>query len=339
MSDKPGHEKDAGLDDESMVTRAYSELKRNGPSPGLDAKILAAAREATQQDKTIVHMQRWRKWSVPAALAATVVFAVPLVVRVFDSAPADFNQDSFATSMQANEASSDKPQEETRPSAAARVEAMEAIEAQSLTQTAEQERQVSIPAPALADDAVARNAKAETRHRQRDDNRLASDVNGDPAAGSPREHALAMAAETGLQPARQEVVEPDTEASGFAPPPQAATRPDPAPGPAEYRASGSDEAAELADVDKPAVTIAGSRDKDELSPATERLQKIVGLMQQQRIFAARHELGAFLQDYPGYTLPADFPLHRQDAIPVGKNTGNDAIVPEAELWLRGIAEL
>ncbi|MBT8130717.1 MAG: hypothetical protein KJO35_00480, partial [Gammaproteobacteria bacterium] len=178
-----------------------------------------------------------------------------------------------------------------------------------------------------------------TRHRQRDDNRSAPDVNGDAAAGSPRDHVLAMAAETGLQPARQEVVESDTEASGFTPPPQAATRSAEAPGPAKYRASGSDYAAELADADKPDLTIAGSPDIDELSPATKRLQKIVGLIQQQRIFAARHELGAFLQDYPGYSLPADFPLHRQDAIPVGKNTGNDAIVPEAELWLRGIAEL
>lgn len=104
MTDKTGKNSDTWLSDEATVSRAYDELTSAMPPAHLDQAILAEARRAAaSQDHTVIRVQRWRKWTMPAALAATVVFAVPLVVRVFDSAPPTFDSDGSPAVTRTNE--------------------------------------------------------------------------------------------------------------------------------------------------------------------------------------------------------------------------------------------
>ncbi|MBT8144995.1 MAG: hypothetical protein KJO55_09860 [Gammaproteobacteria bacterium] len=73
------------LDGKSSVSRAYNKLDNSEPAAATDAAILAAARDAIDtDDNKVVQLARWRRWTLPTALAATVVVAVPLVVHVFD---------------------------------------------------------------------------------------------------------------------------------------------------------------------------------------------------------------------------------------------------------------
>lgn len=75
------------LDGQSKLSRAYHQLDQDSPSELTDARILAAARKAVAQagQAPAVQLSRWRRWGVSAALAATVVLAMPLVYHVFST--------------------------------------------------------------------------------------------------------------------------------------------------------------------------------------------------------------------------------------------------------------
>lgn len=79
---KPG---DEGFDDylagNSPVSRGYAALGGEGPSPELDAHILAQARRAAKV-RSLPVARRKLNWRTPLALAATVIISFSLVMSV-----------------------------------------------------------------------------------------------------------------------------------------------------------------------------------------------------------------------------------------------------------------
>jgi hypothetical protein len=62
---------------DSPFSRRYRETPAHDVPPELDAKILAASKAPTRRSA----LSRWRVWSAPLALAATVVIAVAVILR------------------------------------------------------------------------------------------------------------------------------------------------------------------------------------------------------------------------------------------------------------------
>jgi hypothetical protein len=81
----PGKPGDEDLDDylagNSPVSRGYSALGGEGPSPELDARILAQARRAAKV-RSLPVARRKVNWRTPLALAATVIISFSLVMSV-----------------------------------------------------------------------------------------------------------------------------------------------------------------------------------------------------------------------------------------------------------------
>jgi hypothetical protein len=68
------------LTGQSPISARYRELPADDVPPELDAVILAQARNAITQSSSHTKLERWRRWSVPATLAATFVLVVSLVI-------------------------------------------------------------------------------------------------------------------------------------------------------------------------------------------------------------------------------------------------------------------
>ena len=62
------------------LSRLYHAAPGNGPPPGLDAAILAAARRAAPASPR--RPAWWGRWQAPVALTATVALAVMLALTV-----------------------------------------------------------------------------------------------------------------------------------------------------------------------------------------------------------------------------------------------------------------
>jgi hypothetical protein len=65
---------------ESAVSQQYSSLHEVEPPSHLDENVLAQAERAVQS-QTIQKARRWKKWSVPVALAASTLIAVSIVLE------------------------------------------------------------------------------------------------------------------------------------------------------------------------------------------------------------------------------------------------------------------
>ena len=66
---------------DDAVSRAYSDLKTERPSPALDQAVLARARDALKSAGS-ARPARARNWPVLTALAATVLLSFGLVMRL-----------------------------------------------------------------------------------------------------------------------------------------------------------------------------------------------------------------------------------------------------------------
>ena len=65
---------------ESAVSQQYRSLHEGEPPSHLDDNVLAQAERAVQS-QTMQKSRRWRKWSVPVALAASTLIAVSIVLE------------------------------------------------------------------------------------------------------------------------------------------------------------------------------------------------------------------------------------------------------------------
>jgi hypothetical protein len=65
----------------SPYSARYRELEADDVPPELDAAILTRAKEAIATQSTHRQLGRWRRWSVPATLAATFVLVVSLAIQ------------------------------------------------------------------------------------------------------------------------------------------------------------------------------------------------------------------------------------------------------------------
>ncbi|MDH3588837.1 MAG: hypothetical protein OEQ74_05480 [Gammaproteobacteria bacterium] len=355
MSDKPGNKADPWLEDESSVSRAYGKLKKPEPPVHLDERILAQARRvAASEDTTVVRVHRWRKWTMPAALAATVVFAVPLVVRVFDdlSSP-DFEFDreavtmSETTAVEAPLADSDIAREISAAPMTGEQE-QQPMRDQPVVSAVEFDEQPEVPAGVTAAPSF------ETRETQLQGRRVeaAPAPTAAPVAAEPRSPSSADFS----QPAAADDVYAGVEESDRA---TAADKRELAtstgrrldeyavnssPKAESYRQRDAAVAADAAPMNATTpmameqveetqrVVVTGNR----LIEPEPWLVEIARLHDAGRVRTARRELGAFLTAYPDYELPDYFPLQAKDAI---YDEDSQQIVPEAESWLRGIGQM
>jgi hypothetical protein len=69
-----------------LLSQAYRDAARDMPSAALDARILAAARQATQAKPAPRRAGGWR-WLLPASSMAVLVLAIGVVMRVRHEAP------------------------------------------------------------------------------------------------------------------------------------------------------------------------------------------------------------------------------------------------------------
>jgi hypothetical protein len=69
------------LSGNSPYSARYRELEADDVPPELDAAILSHSKEAIATQSTHRRLGRWRRWSVPATLAATFVLVVSLVIQ------------------------------------------------------------------------------------------------------------------------------------------------------------------------------------------------------------------------------------------------------------------
>ncbi len=329
MTDKPGNNDDWRDD---TVSRAYGELKKAEPSADLDRKILAEAHRAVAtEDKTVVRVHRWRKWSVPAALAATVVFAVPLVVRVFDNVDAPGQVPAIATTQTA------ETRDEPVPAApaAGRIDANALMDPDTppagngfaaspppAEKTGESEAlrylaSVPVAAAPVAGEGEDRDGIA-TYSRL---NRLADE------GPAPVEETMGISELRRFKPtaaSREETA--TTEAPADAPVPATAAQLPEAPDSLKRESLAMEPGFEE-------IVVTGSR----VSPEAELIE-IARLHQRGRVRQARRQLGEFLVLHPGYELPDYFPLDAGDAI-YPTDASGQRIVPEADDWLRGIAAM
>src|SRR5688572_16486647 len=116
--------------DES-VARRYRALGNEEPPPELDRRILAAAREA------VAPRRASQRWAVPASLAAVLVLAVGLTLRMQHETP------GIEVSVPASEYSLPPPVESPAPAAKPAEPATEAPAA--MAQTREFESKLAAP--------------------------------------------------------------------------------------------------------------------------------------------------------------------------------------------------
>ncbi|NNF60802.1 MAG: hypothetical protein HKO55_10710 [Gammaproteobacteria bacterium] len=317
-TDKPGDWRK----DESSVMRAYGELKETVPPAHLDERILAEARRvAAKEDDTVVRVHRWRRWTMPAALAATVIFAVPLVVRVFETtappperAPAMVETDAVPAEL-ADRLPTDRARRElagqsAQPAAApAPANAFDQPLAVSATAADDGpgKRPDSAQQQAVVPDAAITPAESEPQRQ------AAAEESRDSGSEYPREDAQAQL------PQRAE-----TDAYAGSEP--AGLRP-------HARMSGAQVAPMAADT----AMANNSRQSKSLGRSgglmpVDWLDEIASLHESGRELTARRELGLFLAEYPEYQLPQGYPLRAEEAI-------RPAVIPDAREWLRDIAQL
>lgn len=376
MSDKPGKNTGAWLDDEPSVSRAYGKLKKPEPPTHLDQQILAEARRAAAaEDNTVVRVHRWRKWTMPAALAATVVFAVPLVVRVFENTSSDFDRAPAPVAMTETLATEAAPADAvvgTSATPAARDISPQAMfdtsvekaaraderrdSAVAVPKSAVAERleqfQVVIPPSAPAPPAETQPAAVETQSRERPEivpTAAAPETSlaaGNLAAGKSDDRqdadagfavAIPMHSEEEAAAAKRESV----ATAGRLERTVAHVTP---PGEA-YRqqdgAAASDSSGFATTVATPVPGYDAELDEvvvtgNRLIEPEPWLIEISRLHERGRVQTARRELGEFLTTYPDYELPDFYPLQASDAI---YPKDPQPIVPEAESWLRGIGQM
>jgi hypothetical protein len=94
---------------DDAVSRAYSELKAERPSPALDQAVLARARDALKSAGS-ARAPRSHNWPVLTALAATVLLSFGLVMRL-----ALEPESQVPTASPAQDAASTLPEESARP--------------------------------------------------------------------------------------------------------------------------------------------------------------------------------------------------------------------------------
>ncbi len=331
MTDKPDKSLEEYLDGGSSVSRGYAELGRTGPPAALDRTILSAAREAVarEEDATVIRVRRWRKWSVSAALAATVVVAVPLVVRVVDLR-IDEPPERYATADTRDAGAPAEVQPDAGLVDATQLPAGFAPPPES-------------PAAVTAPDEFAKRLAAQEM-RADEDARLRAESVGEaepdaattrpmrPASVKPEPNAAAEAQRL----ARRELSDAGELSDPAAPAAPALADADMATDLFEF----TDKAAMNARVarvvaddtaSEQAVSGAGARG-DYLAPQR-FLERISGLYPDDPL-AAKRELGEFLLMYPDADLPEGFPLARADAVYPQRR-----IVQAADAWLRDIAGL
>ena len=324
MNDRIDKTLEEYLDGRSPVSRGYAELGGEQPPAALDRSILAAASSAVarEEDATVIRVRHWRKWSVPAALAATVVVAVPLVVRTIDlgiDEQPSMPERQAVASKSDGDASFDLmlPEalvEEPRPAAGAAPQST-APAARPAPVAPGARREAAIP--------TARPEPAAPAERRRDD----------VASGFEARSATADSA----------VASGDRERP----------RTDPFAGDAASAALSSETPAALADqvaarreqaedeTGAETAKMLRSLSESDLGPVAYRqvypdrlLERIATLYREGQTHAARLAFGEFLVLYPDAALPDDFPLGRSEAIAPQRT-----IIREADDWLRGVAIL
>lgn len=83
MSDQTGHEDlDGYLLGESALSKAYETLDKPMPTAALDDAVMDQASKALRDREALSSGGRRRHWMVPASVAAIVLLAFPVVMRV-----------------------------------------------------------------------------------------------------------------------------------------------------------------------------------------------------------------------------------------------------------------
>lgn len=364
MSDKRGKTSKADVVDETIVSRAFEELKQDGPPPHLDEKILAEARRvAADPGNVVIEVQRWRRWTLPVALAATVVFAVPLVIRVFELGPTGFDRAPAVTGKleAARPASSERAAEQP----ARDKEFAELQNFESRRPSTEPMLGVApAPAPESADQMVFQDdlgkaapaTTAEPESLSREQLEIAAAEFAGPAPDA--EQTMPSVEDSAVDESRLSRFSRTGDESVFATPPETApaerktasrtSRPG-LTGPAQSRADNDSlndaavAASEETDYSLTAAEVSlasGIADdgQDRAVAPGEWLDRIAAQYRQGQVQDARNGLGTFLAIYPEYPIPGDFPLAAEDAL-YDARLPDGGIVPEAGAWLRGIGQM
>lgn len=331
MTDRDDKALQEWLGGESPVSRAYGGLPEVQPPPELDQRILAAAHAAARSDTPasdkVTVLRRWRRWSVSAALAASVVIGVPLAVHVYfsPSAPtlhADRNADEMETHdfirVRPGDTGRDvpccsetevelppKPERPAKPApppVLAR-ELREQAAAPEPGDLAQRRGPTEVAAVATVrpdrDEAIAAaRAEQDATVAASPDTFAAEAGDGDTSARAPARRA-----------ARRESAMADARADNH----QSAAP----PGLAEAVAAGADAA----------------HAEESKTPVSRWLERIEQLAAAGDVDAARRELGELLRRHPGQPLPAGFPIAPAEA------TYPDVTVARTASWLDAIARL
>lgn len=335
MTDKDDQQFEDWLKGGSTVSRAYDELRDDKPSATLDALILAEARSAVtandgQDDDNVIRLRHWRRWSLPAALAASVIVAVPLVVRVFEapSAPA-VDRGEFAARPPAEAPGvADESESPVRTESLANGGAAltDADQTRALARAGNLDRRAALPGER---DALSPAEEAEMQ------------AAGDPQ--SVRDDALADRSQSREQ-AQTAPAAGRANALKVEPAPYQSSRPRRPPGPLPAPAGAPREPSPATLTEGPVASARADAEADTASlksrstpgrsAAQGWLDAIGALHALGRVDTARRQLGEFLLRYPDYELPAAFPLRERDAVYTPA-----AIVQPAAQWLDDIATL
>ena len=292
---------------DSLLSQAYREAAHPEPSPALDERILAAARQAVVPQR---RRPAWFGWAVPLSTMAVLVLGIGLLFRMQLEAPETLREDMPPMPALESNASPDA----SPPPAPAARSAAPAVHAKSEARLQDQDDRTP-PAPRMA---TTPHGNAANKAKQA------------PAANAPMEAEVAAA------------IAPMTEAMPVPmPPPKPSSDTDvaavqaPAAAPAPAVATGASLAKESAlragkesaakTVSPSATPLSAARLKQDMSrmqlaaPMAESpeqwVESIRKLLREGHIEAARIRLQELRKRYPEFPLPPDFELSRCCPLP------------------------
>lgn len=292
-NEPPDRELEEYLAGGSPLSRHYAALAREEPPADLDRRIREAAADSAE-DSLLLRIRRLRHWTVPAAVAATVLLAVGVVIRM--------------------------PGERALP---AKLPA--AAERGPVAGDARRREAAPGTAAGQRDDDAGRPDRAAAAPPADEADRTGRGPGDAPAPGAGpgdrAEHSIERVRPRGpdraptTYPAYEASVPPAAREPPAAPsPPQASSRPQPAMPDMELY-DGLDEGPleGLSSSHRALPPRAGLSAGD--AAAARWLLAIAMLYDDGDHELAREELGRFFQLYPDYELPEGFPLTRADAEP------------------------
>ena len=272
-------------DRDDKVDAAYRSLGRDGPSPALDARILAASRQA------LVRPSASRRWAAPVSIAAVLVLALGVTLRMQQEQPGVESPDMDATRPAQREAAAPaappadavQSKDSVNEKAADKFDdRREAAQAPAMKRAAplEETRAKKIAVPEAKPD------KLEADNKLRDQARLESERKD----VQPRASASMLAKETNIT-TQASTVPPPAAPRDFAPEPQAAAAaPAPAAPPARLKQS-------------MAAPLAAAADAQALDEPTRELEAIAKLRAEGRQEDADKAIAEFRRKRPDYRIP------------------------------------